>query len=244
MKKLLIGLLFASLLLCGTRVNAYVSVKGYYRSNGTYVAPYVRSNPNGLKYDNYGYQPSQGLYNPSYGTKDTSWDTPTYITDPDYYIGKSIYTGNSTYSAPYSYNAALPTKDVSYTTKLWVDNNPTSSCSQSTFLRAKERLECESYKTYKNSYDWNVTTSEYDGRHYRYDPETKLSYSCPDGLTILYDNVTGKPTTSCTQDLLATFVLPAGCTTNNGFSVINGLSCLSNTCALGLSWNGRMCVSN
>jgi len=28
-----------------------VSVKGYYKKNGTYVAPYVRSSPNGLKYD-------------------------------------------------------------------------------------------------------------------------------------------------------------------------------------------------
>lgn len=75
-------------------VDAYVSVKGYYRKNGTYVAPHVRSEPNGLKYDNYSYTPSQGLYNPSYGTKGTTWDTPTYITDPDYYVGKSIYDSN------------------------------------------------------------------------------------------------------------------------------------------------------
>ncbi len=74
--------------------DAYVSVKGYYRSDGTYVKPHVRSNPNGLKYDNYGWKPSQGLYNDSYGTRDTYWDTPTYITDPDYYTGKSLYESN------------------------------------------------------------------------------------------------------------------------------------------------------
>jgi hypothetical protein len=66
-------------------------VKGYYRSNGTYVAPYVRSNPNGLKYDNYGYTPSQGLYNKTYGTRGGTWDTPTTITDPNYYEGKALY---------------------------------------------------------------------------------------------------------------------------------------------------------
>lgn len=70
---------------------AYVSVKGYTKSNGTYVAPHVRSEPNGLKYDNYGYKPSQGLYNDTYGTRGSTWDTPTWNTDPDYYEGKNLY---------------------------------------------------------------------------------------------------------------------------------------------------------
>lgn len=93
---------FASFLLIGImNVEAYVSVKGYYRKDGTYIAPHVRSNPNGLKYDNYGYKPSQGLYNSSYGTKASTWDTPTYITDPNYYAGKSLYEsglGGNTYT--------------------------------------------------------------------------------------------------------------------------------------------------
>jgi hypothetical protein len=75
---------------------AYVNVKGYYRSNGTYVQPHVRSNPNGLKYDNYSYKPSQGLYNPTYGTRGTTWDTPTWITDPNYYEGKTLYEQQQT----------------------------------------------------------------------------------------------------------------------------------------------------
>ena len=33
--------------------DAIVSVRGYYHSDGTYVRTHVRSNPNGLKYDNY-----------------------------------------------------------------------------------------------------------------------------------------------------------------------------------------------
>lgn len=81
--------------------DAYVSVHGYTRSNGTYVRPYVRSNPNGLKYDNYGWKPSQGLYNPTYGTRGTTWDTPTSITDPNYYLGKQLYEqGSSGYTSP------------------------------------------------------------------------------------------------------------------------------------------------
>lgn len=74
---------------------AYVSVKGYYRSNGTYVQPHVRSNPNGLKYDNYGYKPSQGLYNKSYSSGSTNWKTPTWTTDKNYYQGKALYQGKT-----------------------------------------------------------------------------------------------------------------------------------------------------
>lgn len=92
-------IIFSTLLIGINSAYAYVSVKGYYRSNGTYVAPYVRSNPNGLKYDNYGYKPSQGLYNSSYGTKGAYWDTPTYVTDPNYYIGKSLYESGLNNSA-------------------------------------------------------------------------------------------------------------------------------------------------
>lgn len=99
MKRLLLIVLsvfvmFSALTSYSPNALAYVSVKGYYRSNGTYVKPYVRSNPNGLKTDNYGYTPSQGQYNPTYGTKGATWDTPTTITDPNYYQGKQIYDNN------------------------------------------------------------------------------------------------------------------------------------------------------
>lgn len=73
---------------------AYTSVKGYYRSNGTYVQPYVRSSPNALKYDNYSYS-GGSLYNKSYYSSSksysSSWYTPTYYTDKSYYQGKSLY---------------------------------------------------------------------------------------------------------------------------------------------------------
>lgn len=78
-------------------------VNGYYRSNGTYVEPHYRSNPNGLTYDNYSYR-SGSMYNstyqsPSYGS---SWNTPSYTTQPDYYSGYNSYrsTPRSSYN-PY-----------------------------------------------------------------------------------------------------------------------------------------------
>jgi len=92
--------------------DAYVSVKGYYRSDGTYVRPYVRSNPNGLKYDNYSWTPSQGLYNKTYGTRGSSWNTPTWTTDPDYYTGKSIYESNNNYRNPTIYKKPSPAAPI------------------------------------------------------------------------------------------------------------------------------------
>ena len=34
---------------------AYVSVRGYVRSNGTYVAPHIRTSPDGNPYNNFSY---------------------------------------------------------------------------------------------------------------------------------------------------------------------------------------------
>lgn len=107
----IVALFLTSIFLFTPSANAYVSVDGYYRKDGTYVSPYVRSEPNGLKYDNYSYTPSQGLYNDTYGTRGDDWDTPTYITDPDYYTGKYLYDLNNgdSYSSPnYNYSVSTP----------------------------------------------------------------------------------------------------------------------------------------
>lgn len=44
------------------------TTSGYTRSNGTYVAPYVATNPNGTQRDNYG---ATGNYNPHTGRTGT-----------------------------------------------------------------------------------------------------------------------------------------------------------------------------
>lgn len=56
---------------------AYVSVKGYYKKNGTYVAPHFRSSPNNTKLDNWYNQKSSypkslnNEINPSNGNTNT-----------------------------------------------------------------------------------------------------------------------------------------------------------------------------
>lgn len=52
-----------------------VNVQGYYRKDGTYVAPHTRSAPDGNPYNNYGFP---GNFNPNKGTI-----TPG---DPDKYL--------------------------------------------------------------------------------------------------------------------------------------------------------------
>ncbi len=45
-----------ALLTLSTTSIASVYVQGYYRSNGTYVQPHIRSNPDGIKSINYSYR--------------------------------------------------------------------------------------------------------------------------------------------------------------------------------------------
>lgn len=47
---------------------AVVSVRGYYRSNGTYVAPHYRSDPNSSVYDNWSYKGNVNPYTGKVGT--------------------------------------------------------------------------------------------------------------------------------------------------------------------------------
>ena len=49
-----------------------VHVNGYYRSNGTYVAPHVRSSPDGSRANNYGPSRSGSGY-ASYGYGTLTW---------------------------------------------------------------------------------------------------------------------------------------------------------------------------
>lgn len=89
MRKLLLTvLLVASFFIFKDALAGYVV--GYYRSNGTYVQPYYRSNPNGLKFDNYSYR-GGSLYNDSYGTRSYSWNTPSWNTQSDYFTGYNSY---------------------------------------------------------------------------------------------------------------------------------------------------------
>jgi hypothetical protein len=67
--------LLTLILLCAlTALNAQVYVRGYYRSDGTYVQPHYRSYPNHTVYDNYS---TKGNINPYTGKKGTK-NPPSY----------------------------------------------------------------------------------------------------------------------------------------------------------------------
>lgn len=60
-----------------------VSVKGYYRKNGTYVQPHVRSSPDSYKWNNYGpSQSSNELTNPKLRDADKD-GIPNYLDKDD-----------------------------------------------------------------------------------------------------------------------------------------------------------------
>lgn len=61
-------LVFLFALLVGAQAVADQYVKGHVRKDGTYVAPYMRSEPNQNRYDNYS---TQGRYNPYTGQSGT-----------------------------------------------------------------------------------------------------------------------------------------------------------------------------
>jgi hypothetical protein len=65
--------------------DAAVRVRGYYRSNGTYVQPHYRSNPDGNFYNNWSTYPNINPYTGAIGTRHApsysgsySWRTPSY----------------------------------------------------------------------------------------------------------------------------------------------------------------------
>lgn len=80
MKKTLLGGLFLSIFFTFTFISdvyAVVSVRGYYRSNGTYVAPHYRSDPDTSFSNNWSTKGNVNPYTGEEGTKDY----------PDYYGG-------------------------------------------------------------------------------------------------------------------------------------------------------------
>src|SRR6516225_7374322 len=77
---------------------ADVSVRGYYRQNGTYVQPHHRSAPNGTVTDNYSYRGNVNPHNGSVGTNYYRHDlTSPYYTGPDSHghVGHATGSGSA-----------------------------------------------------------------------------------------------------------------------------------------------------
>lgn len=100
---LLIGLFLATF----TLAQADVSVRGYYRKDGTYVAPHMRSSPNNTKNDNWS---TRGNVNPYTGKAGTKAPDPSpSATPPAYSTPQSSSQGqtpNSPAPDPNKFNKA------------------------------------------------------------------------------------------------------------------------------------------
>jgi hypothetical protein len=92
----LVALVSAFVLVGFQHATADVYVNGYFKSNGTYVAPHYRSNADGNFYNNWSTYPNVNPYTGQTGTKLTPsyspsyrsyYSTPTYT--PTYYRGYS-----------------------------------------------------------------------------------------------------------------------------------------------------------
>ena len=57
-------------------------VQGYYRSDGTYVAPHWRSSPNRSYNDNWSVKPNYNPYKGKSGTRNPTWNNQNPYRDP------------------------------------------------------------------------------------------------------------------------------------------------------------------
>ena len=65
----ILALLFGSILAFASQAMADVRVRGHYRSNGSYVQPHYRSNPDGNFYNNWSTYPNVNPYTGRTGTR-------------------------------------------------------------------------------------------------------------------------------------------------------------------------------
>ena len=92
---------------------AQVSVRGYYRSNGTYVQPHQRTAPNYTRNDNYSTVGNVNPYTGEAGTKPRDGYTTTRTTSSNY--SAPTYSNTSTYSAP-TYTPTYTAPTTTYST--------------------------------------------------------------------------------------------------------------------------------
>lgn len=120
------------------QVEAVVSVKGYYRKDGTYVAPHYRSDPDGIKTNNWSYP---GNTNP-YTGKTAGGSVGSYLNN---YSSSSIYSPTYTpiYIPSYTPSYYTPTYTPTYTPS-YSDYSPSSSESVKNGYKLSGMIFCNS----------------------------------------------------------------------------------------------------
>jgi hypothetical protein len=88
MKTMMLALLVGTMIV-PTIASAQVHVRGYTRSDGTYVAPHYRSSPNSTTSDNYSTRGNVNPYTGEAGTRDPNYRRPS--SGPDSYAPKCYY---------------------------------------------------------------------------------------------------------------------------------------------------------
>ena len=146
MKPLLITVL---LLLTFVGIYAQVRVRGYYRSNGTYVQPHYRSSPDGNPYNNYSYP---GNTNP-YTGKTATGNPSTYLNN----------YGNSTSSTTEAYNRA---KSMNYRIKKRVYDYTTYSLYSANYYHIA--TDYTRYSVYRINDNYGYQVGYATSKNYKY----------------------------------------------------------------------------
>lgn len=102
-------LLVVLLWVCGQLALSQVQVRGYYRRDGTYVQPHVRSSPDGNPYNNYSYP---GNTNPYTGNGSTQ-NTGSNPLNPMLYSNSTGNTGSSIVLPNYTHVLVAESIEVS-----------------------------------------------------------------------------------------------------------------------------------
>ena len=121
---------------------AQVSVKGYYRSNGTYVQPHQRTAPNYTRNDNYSTIGNVNPYTGKAGTLPRDGYTTSKRTSSS---STSTYT-NSSYTSP-SYSSSYTAPVSSYTSSTY-----SSSVIQTGSRGGQYYINSNGNKTYVSGY--------------------------------------------------------------------------------------------
>lgn len=87
--------------LAATSASAQVHVRGYTRSDGTYVAPHTRSSPDSSVYNNRSYQAPR-YSTPSYSAPRPLYTAPPAPTAPRTNMVSGYVRRDGTYVAPYA----------------------------------------------------------------------------------------------------------------------------------------------